>query len=149
MSLTSPRRLSIPSGFRRKQSSSANGGFNKGGGAKGEPWSQKPVYLTVVDRNDSALLLGFVIEGELAAFMFVISGKDKAADQAIVQQFRDRCQQARWNAEHSGHTVPAPGMYLMCNPMRDDIAPQVLKGLEDLGDHLAAAFFSMIGVLLV
>jgi hypothetical protein len=111
---------------------------------KGDPWSQKPVALTVVDRNASACLLGFVIQRELAAFMFVISGKDNAADQAIVRQFRERCQQAGWDAAHAAHQVLAPGVYLMCNPMHDNIGDNVIKGLEQLGDHLAAAFFNQV-----
>jgi hypothetical protein len=108
----------------------------------GDPWSQKPVALTVVDRNASACLLGFIIQGELAAFMFIIGGKDNAADQAIVQQFRERCQEAGWDAVHAAHQVPAPGVYLMCNPMHENIKDNVVKRLEQLGDHLAAAFFN-------
>ncbi len=119
--------------------------LTQGGGQKGDPWSQKPVDLTVVARNASGCLLGFVIQGELAAFMFIISGKDHAADQAIVQQFRERCEQAGWDATHAAYQVPAPGLYLMCNPMHDNIAGNVVKGLEQLGDHLAAAFFNQIG----
>lgn len=121
--------------------------INKGGGTKGEPWSKKPVILNVVDRNTSALLLGFVVQDELAASMFVVSGCDKAADQAIVQQFRDNCQQAGWSAEHAAHKVPAPGMYLICMPTKQgEIGMNVVKGLEGLGDHLAAAFFNMVGL---
>jgi len=120
--------------------------ITKGGGEKGEPWSQKPVILSVVNRNASAILLGFVIQDELAAFMFVISGTGIEADQAIVNQFRDGCTAAGWNVEHDAEKVATPGVYLIVNPINDDLPNAVVKGLEDLSDHLAAAFFKVVGM---
>ena len=111
-----------------------------------DPLIQCPVQLSVRERNQSGIVLGYDIWGSLAAFMFAISGKNSADDQKIVQTFRERCQEMGWIAEHATCTVPAPGMYLLADPALANLSDDSATGLMSLAIHVTAAFFRQVGL---
>lgn len=120
--------------------------INTGGGEKGDPFTGKPVQMTVVDKDASAILLAFEIKDEMAALMFAISGKDEDADRAIIQRFSQECSGSNWEPVHDPMRVEAPAVYLICDSPQEDVSWNVLKGLEEITDNLAAAFFNQTGL---
>jgi hypothetical protein len=118
----------------------------KTGDEQCDPISKRPVQLRIVERNQSGIVLGYVICGRVAAFMFAISGNNSADDQKVVRRFRDRCRSTGWVSEHAAYNVPAPGMYLLAGPARDDLSDNAATGLLQLANHVTAAFFSQVGL---
>jgi hypothetical protein len=116
------------------------------GDEKFDPLSKRPVQLSVVERNQSGIVLAYVIWGGVAAFMFAISGINSDDDQKVVQTFRDRCQSAGWVSDHAAYNVPAPGMYLLADPAQDDLSDNGATGLMQLANHVTAAFFRQVGL---
>jgi hypothetical protein len=112
-----------------------------------DPIGQRPIQLSVAERNQSGIVLGFVIwGGGVAAFMFAISGLSSADDQKVVQAFRDRFQSSGWLSDHAVYTVPAPGMYLLADPAQDSLSDTSATGLLELAKHVTAAFFRQVGL---
>jgi hypothetical protein len=118
----------------------------KTGDEEFDPISMRPVQLRVVERNQSAIVLGYVILGRTAAFMLAISGNNSADDQKVVRRFRDRCQSTGWVSKHAAYNVPAPGMYLLADPAQGDLSDNGATGLLQLAKHVTAAFFSQVGL---
>lgn len=108
--------------------------------------SKRPIQLDVVERNQSAIVLEYLIWGATAALMFAISGISAGDDQTAVQTFRERFQSEGWVSEHAAFVVQVPGMYLLADPAQDSLSDDTEAGLMQLAQHVTAAFFRQIGL---
>lgn len=111
-----------------------------------DPATGFPMAFCVLDRNDSALLVRMTSEDRFDALMFVVSARDDASDQDIVQQFLQLCLENDWEVAHARQVIVRPGAYVICQPQNGTLNAALYGAVQRFVASVTLAFFSQVGL---